>query len=623
MLQAKSSRPAPAKKGTLKRLLAYITAEHKYKLVIVLVAMVLSTISNITATYLIQYIIIEAQYLFTIGSTNLTSIVTLILSMVLFYLISIVLAYTYLRIMISIGQDTLVRMRKTMFRHLMSLPLKYFDTHQHGDIMSHFTNDVDATRQMVSQSLPALIISIMTLTGYMVAMFVVSWLLTIITLSVAIVSFIITRYISKKSRKFFMQQQISLGKVNGYIEEMIEGQKIVKVYRHEKVAIKEFNQINEALYQNAKAATIRTAMLIPINVNLGYLGFAIAAVVGAFFIHGNVTGLTVAGLITFLLFVRNFTQPLNQIAQQINFVVIALAGASRIFELQNQIPEENEGKIILVSAEFKNNQLVETQRKTNLWAWKNPKTNQLTQLNGDVRFEHVDFGYNPEKLVLNQISLYAKPGQKIAFVGATGAGKTTITNLINRFYDIQSGKITYDGIDIKDIDKASLRSSLGIVLQDTSLFTGTVLENIRYGRLDATDEEVIKAAQIANAADFISKLPNGYQTLIEDNGANLSQGQRQLISIARAAVANPPVLILDEATASIDTHTEKLIQTGMDQLMEGRTVFVIAHRLSTIKNAKAIIVLDFGNIIERGDHDTLIDYRGKYYQLYTGTFELE
>ena len=612
------SKKAP--KGSLKRLIQYVFQFHMKKIILVLVCMVLATVTNIGATYTIQYVISDARKMVIEGSTDFSNIIKYITLMVGLYLASIFLTYTYLRIMLVVGQDTLYKLRKDLFTKMMKLPLKYFDSHQHGDLMSRFTNDVDATRQMISQSLPQLIISALTIVGYITAMFLTSWILSLVALSVMALIFFIMGKIASKSRKFFINQQKSLGKVNGFIEEMIEGQKVVKVFRHEDKAIDDFEVINEELYQNAKNASIRTGMMIPITINLGYFNYALIATLGAFLITQNM--LAISALIGFLLFARNLTGPSNQISQQANFVNMALSGANRIFDILNELDEVDEGKVVLTNAEYVKNKLVATDNKTNIWAWMYPD-GTLVKLQGDVVFNHVDFGYVDDKLVLKDVSLFAKPGQKIAFVGATGAGKTTITNLINRFYDVQKGSITYDGIDVKDIEKNSLRRSLGIVLQDTNLFTDSVLENIRYGRLDATDEEVFKAARLANADDFIKKLPEGYNTVLTDNGANLSQGQRQLLSIARAAVANPPVLILDEATSSIDTHTEKLVQEGMDSIMEGRTVFVIAHRLSTIKNSKAIIVLEHGEIIERGNHNDLLDQKGKYYQLYTGAFELE
>lgn len=614
----KNAKRAP--KGTFIRLLKHLFKMHGAKLLLVLLFIIISTLTNVGATYTIQYVISSAQNMVDTGSNDFSQVVMYILLMILLYGTSVVFAYVYLRMMVTIGQDTLVDLRHQLFKKTMSLPLIYFDTNQHGDIMSRFTNDVDATRQMISQSLPALAVSIMTILGYLIAMVITSPLLSVVMLFLTAILFFVVRMISRSSKKYFHSQQQSLGKVNGYIEEMIEGQKVVKVFRHENKAINDFNVLNEKLYQDARSATLRAGALIPLTVNLGYLTFAVVAMFGSYLITQNM--LTISALIGFLLFTRNFTSPMNQMSQQTNFVQMALSGAARIFSVLDLEAEEDLGTVTLVNATYKDNKLTESNAVTNQWAWKK-QDGSLTLLAGDVHFKNVDFSYVAPKKILKDISLYAKPGQKIAFVGATGAGKTTITNLINRFYDIQEGTITYDGIAIKDIKKSSLRQSLGIVLQDTTLFTGTVMENIRYGNLKATDVSVIEASKLAKAHDFIEKLPQGYDTILTHNGESLSQGQRQLLSIARAALANPPVLILDEATSSIDTHTEKLIQEGMDRLMDGRTVFVIAHRLSTIKNAKAIIVLEEGKIIERGNHQDLLAQKGRYHQLYTGVFELE
>ncbi len=610
-----------APSGTFRRLLGYVISIHKVTLIFVVIFMVLATLTNIGATYTIQHVIDTAVKMVETGSKDFAPIVGLIALMAGLYIVSIVLTLIYLQMMVKVSQDSLVKLRTELFHKMMGLPLSYFDSHKHGDLMSRFTNDIDATRQMISVSLPNLIVSALTIVGYLSAMIVTSHILAGVTVVVTLILFFIVRNVSRSSKKFFYEQQQSLGQLNGYIEEMIEGQKVVKVFRYEKEAVHHFDILNENLYQNARKATVRTSILIPITVNLSYLAFAIAAALGAYLVSQG--DLRTPALVAFLLFTRNFTSPLNQLSQQFNFINVALSGAARVFDVFDQDPEVDNGTVSLVHALYQDDKLCETDdQTTSLWAWKKAD-GSLVKLSGDVRFKNVVFGYVPNKPILKSITLYAKPGQKIAFVGATGAGKTTITSLINRFYDIQSGVITYDGIDIKDIKKESLRRSLGVVLQDTTLFTGTVLENIRYGNLNVSDESVIQAAKLANAHDFISKLPDGYQTVLTDNGANLSQGQRQLLSIARAAVANPPVLILDEATSSIDTYTERLVQEGMDKLMNDRTVFVIAHRLSTIKNAKAIIVLEQGEIIERGNHQALIDNKGKYYQLYTGAFELE
>lgn len=608
------------KKGTFIRLMKYVFKLHKFKLLLVILLMILSTVTNVGATYFIQKVVKVAVEMVNTKSTDFTQIISIITLMIILYLTSIVFTYLYLRIMVTVGQDTLFKIRNDLFKHMMTLPLKFYDTNSHGDLMSRFTNDVDATRQMISQSLPNLITTSLMIVGYLAIMIITSPLLSILSLVMTVVLITTNRKISKSSHKYFFNQQKSLGEVNGFIEEMIEGQKVVKVFRQEDKVISRFEKINEELYQNGTKSAKRMGMVIPITINMGYLTYAITALVGSYLISKEY--MTIDQLVGYMLYTRNFISPINQFSQQLNFVNLALAGASRIFDIFDQVSEVNEGKIKLVNVKKENNKLIEVNENTNMWAWKK-EDNTLVELLGDVRFENVTFSYNENKEILHNISLYAKPGQKIAFVGATGAGKTTITNLINRFYEIQKGVITYDGINIKDINKDDLRKSLGMVLQDTSLFEKTIMENIRYGKLDASDEEVIEACKVANAHDFIMKLPDGYNTLITDNGTNLSQGQRQLLSIARAVLSNPPVLILDEATSSIDTYTEKLIQNAMDELMKNRTVFVIAHRLSTIRNSKAIMVLENGNIIERGNHADLIGLRGRYYQLYTGLFELE
>ncbi|HHW79511.1 MAG TPA: ABC transporter ATP-binding protein [Acholeplasmataceae bacterium] len=610
-----------AKKGTFTRLLGMVFKRHKYKLILVLILMLLATIANVSGMASVQSILTEAINMIESGNTtDFSGLTKIILAMMGFYAANILFTFIHLRIMINVGQDSLLYLRSSLFTHMMDLPIKYFDTNKHGDIMSRYTNDVDATRQMISQSLPQLASSMLLMLGYLAAMIYTSWILSIFTILFSGLLILTTRVISKRSKKYFIAQQKNVGAINGYIEEMIEGQKVIKVFRYEDKAISGYKELNENVKNSARISMGRSGMLIPITVNMGYLSFAIAAILGAILALNNL--MTVPHLVAYLLFTRQFTGPVNQMGQQLNSVQMALAGASRIFEVLDMQKEIDNGHIELVNAVYnKHNELVETNEKSNIWAWKD--NDKLTVLKGDVRLKNVDFGYNENKLVLKNISVFAKPGQKIAFVGSTGAGKTTITNLINRFYEINNGTILFDGIDIKDIKKSSLRKSLGIVLQDTHLFHTTIRENIRYGRLDATDEEVIEAAKLANAHEFILKLPQGYDTQVTDDGANLSQGQRQLLSIARASISNPPVLILDEATSSIDTYTERLIQDGMDQLMEGRTVFVIAHRLSTIKNSKAIIILEDGNIIERGNHHDLIDLKGTYYQLYTGAFELE
>jgi len=582
--------------------------------------MLVTTFANIGAMSKVQNILETSAEMVETGSTDFGPIVKIVLTMIALYLTNITFTYTHLRIMTTVGQDSLLHIRNDLFTHMLDLPLSYFDSNKHGDIMSRYTNDVDATRQLISQSLPQVILSLFLMLGYLTAMFFTSWILSIFTVVFSSLLILITRIISMRSKKYFLLQQKNVGAITGYIEEMVEGQKVVKVFNHEEESIKGFTELNENVAESARISMQRSGMLIPITVNMGYLSFAIAAILGSILVLNDL--MTVSDLVIYLVFTRQFTGPVNQMGQQLNFIQMALAGASRIFEVLDLEKEVDNGHVTLVNAKYnENNELVETKEQTGIWAWKDH--DKLILVNGDVVLSNVDFGYTNDKLVLKNISVYAKQGQKIAFVGSTGAGKTTITNLINRFYEINNGTITFDGINIKDIKKSSLRSALGIVLQDTHLFTTTVKENIRYGRLDATDNEVIEAAKLANAHEFIMTLPKGYDTVITADGGNLSQGQRQLISIARAAISNPPVLILDEATSSIDTYTERLIQDGMDKLMEGRTVFVIAHRLSTIKNSKAIIILEQGEVIERGSHDQLIAEKGTYYQLYTGAFELE
>ncbi len=542
--------------------------------------------------------------------------------------VGVVAGFAYNRIMVIIGQGTMRRLRNDLFRKMESLPIKYFDTHAHGDIMSVYTNDVDTLRQLMSQSIPQIINSTITMVATLVTMLLLNPALTVISLVTAAIMLTVTSNFSKLSGKYYVQQQKNLGIVDGFIEEMLDGQKVVKVFCHEEAAKADFRKVNEALRQSADLANRYANLLMPINANIGWLSYALVAIVGAILGINGLAGVTLGTVITFVGLNKSFTQPITQVSMQINFVVTAAAGASRVFDLMDQEPEKDEGYVELVDAkENADGTMSEASERTNVWAWKHPHkadgTVTYTKLEGGVVFDSVDFGYDEKKMVLHDISLWAKPGQKIAFVGATGAGKTTITNLINRFYDIADGKIRYDGININKIKKPDLRRSLGIVLQDTHLFTGTVMENIRYGRLDATDEECMAAASLANADGFIRRLPDGYDTMLTGDGANLSQGQRQLLAIARAAVADPPVLILDEATSSIDTRTEKLVQDGMDALMTGRTTFVIAHRLSTVRNADCIMVMDQGRIIERGTHDELIEKKGKYYQLYTGNFAEE
>lgn len=537
----------------------------------------------------------------------------------------VITAFAYNRIMVNVSQGTMRHLRDDLFRRMEALPIKYFDTHAHGDIMSVYTNDVDTLRQLLSQSIPQIINAVITMTATLITMILLNPFLTILSIITAFVMLTVTKNFSSISGRYYVHQQIDLGKVDGFIEEMLDGQKVVKVFCHEEAAKADFHKVNERLRNSTNKANSYANLLMPVNANIGWISYALMAILGAILGINGWAGVTIGTVVTFVGLNKSFTNPITQVSQQINFVVNAAAGAQRVFDLMDQKPELDEGYVELVNAkEDENGQLVESDVRTNLWAWKHPHkadgTVTYKKVEGSVVLDDVDFGYTEDKIVLHNISLWAKPGQKIAFVGATGAGKTTITNLINRFYDIADGKIRYDGININKIKKADLRRSLGIVLQDTHLFTGTVMDNIRYGKLDATDEDCINAAKLANADGFIRRLPDGYNTMLTGDGANLSQGQRQLLAIARAAVADPPALILDEATSSIDTRTEKLVQEGMDALMKGRTTFVIAHRLSTVKNSDCIMVMEQGRIIERGTHDELIEAKGKYYQLYTGNF---
>ena len=559
------------------------------------------------------------------GSNDFSGLAASLVQLACIMGIGVITAFTYNRIMVNVSQGTMLHLRDDLFRRMEALPIKYFDTHAHGDIMSVYTNDVDTLRQLLSQSIPQIINSVITMVATLITMIILNPALTVISILTAVVMLVVTSNFSKLSGKYYIRQQIDLGAVDGFIEEMLDGQKVVKVFCHEEAAKRDFHEVNERLRNSANKANRYANLLMPINANIGWISYALVAIIGAILGINGLAGVTIGTVVTFVGLNKSFTNPITQVSQQINFVVNAAAGAQRVFDLMDQEPEVDEGYVDLVNAkEDENGNLTESPVRTNLWAWKHPHkaegTVTYTKQEGAVVFDDVDFGYTDNKIVLHNISLYAKPGQKIAFVGATGAGKTTITNLINRFYDIADGKIRYDGININKIKKPALRRSLGMVLQDTHLFTGTVMDNIRYGKLDATDEDCINAAKLANADGFIRRLPDGYNTMLTGDGANLSQGQRQLLAIARAAVADPPALILDEATSSIDTRTEKLVQAGMDALMKGRTTFVIAHRLSTVKNSDCIMVMEQGRIIERGTHDELIEAKGKYYQLYTGNF---
>ena len=614
---------AKVNKDVVKRLMSYI-GHYKLRFAAVLICIVVNALAMVSCSLYLQTLIDSyITPLLQAATPDFAPLFRSILIMGCIYAVGILACLFYNRTMVSIAQGTLKRIRDEMFEHMQTLPIRYFDTHTHGDIMSHYTNDTDTLRQMLAQSIPQMFSSLITIISVFFAMLFTSWQLTIFVLCFVFIMLQVTGRVAGKSGYYFIRQQKALGDVNGYIEEMINGQKVIKVFCHEEKAKEIFDQKNEELCKDASAANSFANILMPIMGNLGNLQYVLLATIGGTMALGGAGGMTVGTIASFLQLSRSFMNPISQISNQLNMVVMALAGAERIFKLMDEEPEVDEGYVTLVNAKYdENGELTESKERTGLWAWKHPHgdgTLTYTKMRGEVRFYDVDFGYNEEKIVLHNISLYAEPGQKVAFVGSTGAGKTTI----NRFYDLADGKIRYDDININKIKKADLRRSLGVVLQETNLFTGTIMENIRYGKLDATDEEVYAAAKLANADDFIRLLPNGYDTVITGNGGSLSQGQRQLIAIARAAVADPPVMILDEATSSIDTRTEAIVQRGMDALMKGRTVFVIAHRLSTVRNSDVIMVLEQGRIIERGSHDKLIAEKGKYYQLYTGAFELE
>lgn len=620
----RGAKPTVANPGKVfKRIIGFVAKNYLLQCIVVLVCIVLTVFSTIQGTMFTKTLI--DQYIMPLMQQTVpdyTELLHAIIRVACFYAVGVIAAYVNTRMMVYVTQGTMRSLRDELFVHMESLPIKYFDTHAHGDIMSIYTNDVDTLRQMISQSIPQLINSSITIIGVLASMIILNIPLTLLTLVLVGLMLVVTKKATGMSGKYFVKQQKNLGDVNGFIEEMMGGQKVVKVFCHEEENMERFDKINEELCDSSYNANKFANILGPINAQIGNISYVIIAIAGGALALGGVGGFTLGGLASFLTFNKSLNMPINQVSMQFNSIIMALAGGERIFRLLDETPEVDDGYVTLVNAVKDGGTIKETEKRTGMWAWKHyHKDTGITdykELKGDVVFDDVDFGYNPDKIVLHNIKMFAEPGQKIAFVGSTGAGKTTITNLINRFYDIQDGKIRYDGININKIKKSDLRKSLGIVLQDTHLFTGTVMENIRYGKLDATDEEVYAAAKLANADSFITKLSDGYNTMLTGDGANLSQGQRQLLAIARAAIADPPVLILDEATSSIDTRTEKMVQDGMDKLMHGRTTFVIAHRLSTVKNSDCIMVLEQGRIIERGTHDDLIEQKGRYYQLYTG-----
>ena len=613
--------------NTIKRLMKIITKKYKIQLIIVFILVILSSLANVSSSLFMEKLVDNyITPLLGIENPNFAPLIKALLTMCCIYLIGIISTYIYNRIMVVVGQGTLRNIRNDLFANMQKLPIRYFDTHLNGDIMSHYTNDIDTLRELISRGIPQTLSLAITVVSSFIAMLVTNIYLSVLVIIMGILMILNTKRIAGKSSKYFMKQQETIGKVDGYIEEMISGQKVIKVFNYEEEAKKRFKEINTELYEDSKNANSYANILMPSLANLGNLLYVFIAIVGGILLVNGWGNITLGVIVAFVNLSKSFTMPIAQLSQQINLIIMAIAGAKRIFELMDEKPEVDNGYVTLVNAEIKGNEIKKKKKYTGKWAWKHQHHDgrlEYVELKGHIELIDVDFGYEENKLVLHDVSVYAKPGQKIAFVGATGAGKTTITNLINRFYDIEDGKIRYDGININKIKKADLRRSLGMVLQDVNLFTGTIAENIAYGKDNATRKEIIEAAKLANADEFIKMLPKGYDTIVDGTGSNLSQGQKQLISIARAALNNPPVMILDEATSSIDTRTEKIVQDGMDKLMEGRTVFVIAHRLSTVRNAKAIMVMDHGRIIERGEHDYLIAQKGMYYQLYTGAFELE